>query len=208
LILDHLCRLQHEECVSKSRSLFEEWTKKPSVNSIDANLRQIVYSSAIRSGGRKEWNFMRNKLAEEKVDLEKERILVSLSSTRDADLIKQLLNETLKKSLQSQGLTSVYRSLTNDRLGSKISFDWLDDNWQIIRDNLGGSFASVFEIVKGFSERGVDEGPIRFQFGRRGDETAGKAQNFKVAIESAQLNARWVKENVAKVSDWIRRQIQ
>ena len=57
--------------------------KNASVNSIDANLRQVVYKSAIRNGEVKEWDFLWKKFLEERVDIERVRMMTPLSSAID-----------------------------------------------------------------------------------------------------------------------------
>jgi hypothetical protein len=67
--------------------------KNPSVNSIDANLRQIVYSSAIRSGGTMEQEFLRSKLSDETVRSERDRIIATLGATKDAGKEQDFKND-------------------------------------------------------------------------------------------------------------------
>ena len=117
--------------------------KNPSNNSIDANLRQIVYLFAIRNGGVKEWEFLRNKLREEKNDLEKEKMNTALKLTKDENLLNQYLNETLVISLRFEGLPHVYRTITSPE--RKMAFQLLD--------------SSVFENDYGFLK---GETPMKF----------------------------------------------
>jgi hypothetical protein len=169
--------------------------KNASVNSIDANLRQVVYTSAIRNGGAKEWDFLWKKLLEERIDIEKIRIMKSLASAKDENLMNEFTNETL---LQGNRIATVSRSLSSHKLG----FRWMEDNfWDNLEENSGESFASLSEFAKGLSETAKDEEKtsVRSRFEKRVLEMA---QGFK---DDVQMNVVWGKENDCK--DWLKREL-
>ena len=128
-MLSWLCSLEHEDCVANSRSLFEAWMKNPANKSIDVNLQQIVYQTAIRNGGVKEREFLRNKIGKEGNDLEKERMstaLAALELTEDKNLLNQNSNNALTNSLPR-----VYQTLTSNNLENKNAFQRLNQKFLV-----------------------------------------------------------------------------
>jgi hypothetical protein len=94
-VLLWLCKYEHAECVQTAKSMFSAWMEKPSDNNINANLREVVYTTAIRLGGEKEWNFLWDRFLEVTVDSERLKLIYALGVSTNENCIKKYLNETL-----------------------------------------------------------------------------------------------------------------
>ncbi|CAH8467419.1 unnamed protein product [Schistosoma mattheei] len=78
------CQAEHHSCVKMATEYYRNWMLNPSQNLIPPSLRPAVYCTAIRIGGQKEWEFLKQRLLE--VDIkedEKNSILQALSCSRD-----------------------------------------------------------------------------------------------------------------------------
>jgi hypothetical protein len=54
----------------------------------------------------------------------------------------------------------------------------------------------------------LDETTIKLQFEKRGKSIGGEEQDFKNAIETAKVNALWVKEKGSCVSEWLKKEME
>ncbi|VDP00739.1 unnamed protein product [Schistosoma mattheei] len=83
------CQAEHHSCVKMATEYYRNWMLNPSQNLIPPSLRPAVYCTAIRIGGQKEWEFLKQRLLE--VDIkedEKNSILQALSCSRDMWIVR------------------------------------------------------------------------------------------------------------------------
>ena len=86
--------------------MFSEWMKNPSVNSIDRNLRQIVYATAVQHGGEEEHEFVLKQFKDEINGLEKGRMKVAVLASGIEGLIQKFRNESGVKETPDVSKTS------------------------------------------------------------------------------------------------------
>ncbi|CAH8834823.1 unnamed protein product [Trichobilharzia szidati] len=87
------CQAEHHFCVKMASEYYKNWMQNPEENLIPPSLRPAVYCTAIRIGGQKEWQFLKDKLSQ--VDIkedEKSSILQALSCSRDMWIVRLHLN--------------------------------------------------------------------------------------------------------------------
>jgi hypothetical protein len=115
---------------------------KPETNPIDADLREVVYTTAIRNGGDAEWNFLWNIYLKETVDSEKNKIIFALGASASEASITRYLEETLGPNIRLQDVIYVYRGIGAYAPGRRFQFEWLKSNWDDIRDYFSERFDS------------------------------------------------------------------
>ena len=76
-VLEYLCKLHQEECVTNSIELFDLW-QKTDVYDIDSSVKATVYCTAISYGEEDEWNFLWDKMLKTNNAEEKGVIIASL----------------------------------------------------------------------------------------------------------------------------------
>ncbi len=91
LIISTACHYNLDDCVQHAQTLFQQWFNQPSINSIEANYRSVVYCTIVRLGSRKEFYFLLHQYRESNDPQEKARIQSALACTRDIELIRYLL---------------------------------------------------------------------------------------------------------------------
>jgi aminopeptidase N len=106
MVLDWLCKLDYPECIEKSKQVFTLWMKNSPLNLIDANLRKVVYSIAIRHGGEEEHGFVLQQFKAETVDIEKERLKAAILASENEDLINRFWNETGPEKISTNSQTA------------------------------------------------------------------------------------------------------
>jgi aminopeptidase N len=94
MVLTWLCQLDHPECIEKSQQMFGGWMRNSSINPIDANLREVVYATAVQHGGEEEHGFVLQQFKAETVSIEKERMKAAILASGSEELIQRFWNET------------------------------------------------------------------------------------------------------------------
>jgi len=119
---------------------------------VEPELREVVYRTAIRNGGDKEWEFLWEVFLKETVDSERNKIIYALGASTNEMSIMRYLDETLGPNVRLQDVNYVYRGIGAYAPGRRFQFEWLQSRWDDIRDYYSNSFDNyVLRLVKYFS---------------------------------------------------------
>ena len=130
MVLDWLCQLDYPECIEKSKQIFTLWMRNSPLNLIDANLHEVVYTTAVQHGGEEEHRFVLQQFKAETVNIEKERMKAAILASGNEDLIKRFWNETgpEKKSTNSQTAEEIIEMARNNEWWIKNKMNMVT-NW-------------------------------------------------------------------------------
>lgn len=133
-VLKWACRFGHEDCVNNAIEQFNDWRKKtdPSLNNpISPNLKSIVYCTAVKMGGEKEWEFIWQRYKESNVGSEKDLLLQALGCTREIWLLSRYLDWALTENsgIRKQDVVQVFSSVANNVIGQSLAFNYFRTNW-------------------------------------------------------------------------------
>ncbi|OMO66173.1 Peptidase M1, alanine aminopeptidase/leukotriene A4 hydrolase [Corchorus olitorius] len=121
---------------------------------------------------------------------EKERILRTIASTPDPDILVEVLNFLISDEVRDQDITYGVAGISLE--GRNIAWMWLKENWKFIVDKYGSGFLIthfIGSIITPFcSHEKADE--IEEFFVSRMRPTF--AMNLKQSIEQVRIKARWV----------------
>lgn len=155
LIVSAACRYNLDDCVQRSRELFEQWFNQPSKNSIAPNLRSIVYCTIVRLGSRAEFRFLLHQYQESDDPQEKARIQSALACTRDTELIRYLLEIHINSQLniiRRQDALSGIRSICRNFVAETECWIFLRSRWRQLFKEFGGSL-SFADLIKDVAAR-------------------------------------------------------
>lgn len=117
---------------------------------IPPNFREVVYTSGIRFGGSKEWEFCWKKYKNSKIPSEQRLLLESLSSTKDPWLINRLLNYSLDRAMiKPQDTVQVLTDLSRNPEGRLLVWRFVRSNWPKILSLFGQGSFSMDAIISG-----------------------------------------------------------
>lgn len=137
-VLTWACMYGHEDCVSNAKSQFEKWSKSDDPNRknpISPNLKSVVYCTAVRTGGEKEWNFIWKRYLESNVGSEKDLLLYALGCTRETWLLSRYLDwaVTEKSGIRKQDVTRVFGSVASNIIGQPLAFNYIRERWSRLK---------------------------------------------------------------------------
>lgn len=89
-ILSWSCKYGNEDCITKAKAKFEKYRVEGTP--VPVNIRSPVYCTAIREGGKAEWDALWNKFIVENVAAEQVLILSSLGCSKDNTIITGYLD--------------------------------------------------------------------------------------------------------------------
>ena len=151
-ILTWFTRYEVESAVATATDMFNTWMSKPNpdtTNDINANLRDVVYGTGIKKGGEKEWSFLWDRFLKATVDSERLKLIYALGASANEVCIKRYLNETLGDNIRLQDVVYVYRAIGASAPGRTFQFEWLKDNWVVIKAKFASRFDGyMFNLVK------------------------------------------------------------
>lgn len=123
--------------------------KNPSKNPVEADLREVVYGTAIRNGGDAEWDFLWEMYLKETIDSERNKMIYALGASVSEKSITRYLEETLESNVRLQDVIYVYRGIGAYAPGRRFQFEWLKSNWEKIREYFSERFDGyVINLVR------------------------------------------------------------
>ncbi|XP_043706701.1 aminopeptidase M1-like isoform X3 [Telopea speciosissima] len=160
---------------------------------LPADLRRVAYVAVMQivsAKSRTGFESLLNVYREADAVQEKARVLRSLASCPDSDIVLEVLNFLLSDEVRDQDIIYGLSGISSE--GREIAWRWLKDNWDLIADRWGsGGLLTQFirEIVTPFcSWEKADE--IEAFFATR--VTHGIARTLKQSIEQVRIKARLV----------------
>lgn len=138
LILTVAIELKIQKVISVMNLLW-----KNSKDKIPADLRELVYKSAIKYGSEDDFNKLINIYKTTKCSLEQNQILNSLGQTPNINLVKKILSITFQENsiIRQQDIPFIISSIANNFKFRKYLWQFVKENWNNICQKLkGGSF--------------------------------------------------------------------
>lgn len=133
-ILIWACTFEHDDCVRNAVMLFQNWQNSPDPdrdNPIPANLKSVVYCTAIRTGGQAQWDFAWERYQNTNVGSEKDLLLYALGCSREPWILSRYLEwaSTENSGIRKQDAPRVFSGVANNPVGQPIVFSFLRNNW-------------------------------------------------------------------------------
>ena len=138
-----------------------------------------VYSSGVRFGGSKEWEFCWKKYKTSKIPSEQRLLLDALTSTRNPWLLNRLLNYSMdRERIKPQDTVQVLTNMARNPDARLLAWRFVRENWNKILSLFGEGSFSMDSIISG----------ITFHFSHEFDltEVSQFFSRVKVGIRAAQ----------------------
>lgn len=145
-ILKAAVKYGDEATTKVARRFFEEWMRNS--YRVAPNFREVVYTSGVRFGTTREWDFCWKKYKASKIPSEQRLLLTALGSSRDPWLLQKLLRLSLEKdNIKPQDTVQVIVDVARNPAGKLLVWRFVRENWDKILTLFGqGSFSMEFII--------------------------------------------------------------
>nr|CAD7454244.1 unnamed protein product [Timema tahoe] len=210
-VLSWACLLGFDDCVRNSVTQFQNWMSTPNPdrnNPISANLKSVVYCSAIRVGGQDEWDFAWQRYRNTNVGSEKDILLGALGCTRETWILSRYLEWSVLENsgIRKQDSARVFSSVSSNPIGQPLAYNFLRNKWDKIKEYLGSSLFAINNIVRS-STRHVNEQfelDDLMKFSSVHHHELGTATRaVEQAIEQARANVKWMERNYWPIVNWL-----
>jgi aminopeptidase N len=214
-----MCELDYEDCVNKAQTLFQLWM----VNNtkIPAEIKDVVYNTAVRTGGVTEWNFLFEQFKTTKIDSDRQKYMAALSATENPSTLLNLLNMTIHREesgIRLQDCIYIYRGISVNTVGREVAMAWLSVSYDEIVDSLGeagsnaggGGFARLAStIIDGYANTANTEKDIETINKLVSDhptDFGGSMAAIEDSLKNAKLNIQWNDLHLENVVKWLKEQ--
>ncbi|KAK0571465.1 hypothetical protein LWI29_016441 [Acer saccharum] len=190
-ILTALALLGHDETLNEASKRFHAFLEDRTTPLLPADLRRAAYVAVMQKVSQSDKSGYESLLRiyrETDLSQEKTRILGSLASCPDANIILEVLNFLLSSEVRNQD--AVF-GLNVSSEGRETAWKWLKDNWDYISKTWGGFLITRFisAIVSPFASFEKAKEVEEF-FASRSKPSV--ARTLKQSIERVHINAKWV----------------
>ncbi|XP_074649111.1 aminopeptidase N-like [Tubulanus polymorphus] len=206
-MISQACGNGHKKCSSVLRQKFETWKNEPNFNTIDVDLKDVVYCNAIRFGSEADWNFVYERMVASDNGQEKETYRRALTCSQDRDTLARYLTYSLDTNIiDSQDAYDVIRSIAfESKLGRELAWTLFVDNFETIKERYADGFLmSIIVDSITANMRSQDEvDKLRRFFDDNKQDIGDDAHLFEAALNKANSNKMWADRNLGELQTWL-----
>ncbi|CAL7935733.1 unnamed protein product [Xylocopa violacea] len=208
LILNWLCRLDHEDCLFKSVKIFRLWQTN-SMNAISPNARQAIYCTAIRMGTSDHWHFLWQQYLKTNSPTEKKNIINALGCAMDKDMLTMYIGFALDRNytsaIRKQDVNAVFASIYNaGGFGVNVMLDVLIKDYTKLHDYYG-NWHNVKELIQKLAPRLSTKDQISklSALNIKGDDQVNITMAIHEAVKTASKNLEWYEKYSDTINAWM-----
>ncbi|XP_065908109.1 aminopeptidase N-like [Dysidea avara] len=143
-------RFGDTDTINTAVSMFNSWMNRSS-KSIHPDLKSMVYSAGIAFGGEKEWDYLWIVYQRTDDTAEKDLCLRALANTRIPWLLSRYLHYSFSDAVRSQDTLYVIRSVSGNIYGRSITWNFVRNNWGILKEKYGSGSFSFGRLIRTMS---------------------------------------------------------
>lgn len=189
-----LISFDYEDVVAEASRRFEAFLRDRDTPLLPADLRRAAYGAVIKkatSSNRSGYDALLRIYRETSISQEKTRVLTSLASSPDPDLVKEALDFSISTEVRNQDAIFVFSGISPE--GREIAWTWLKDHWSFLWKNFGGFLLPHFiapTTTQFSSEEKARE--IESFFATHGNPAIERTVNQ--SVERVRITAQWVQQ--------------
>jgi len=208
-ILDWSCGLDFDNCVSTTRTLFDQWknqTNADAVNPITPDLRPATYCTSIANGDNTDFDFLYARYSTRLLASEKDVILYGLSCSRDPAELESLLLQCLNAGttdIDVSDRTYCFRLVASSIDGTDVAFNFIQQYYEQIVDV---SVSLIGTVITAIAEKYNTQEQLE-QVQQFIDQNSVALNSISVslnaAIEEINVNILWANTYMPDIIQWL-----
>ncbi|CAD5111686.1 DgyrCDS971 [Dimorphilus gyrociliatus] len=173
-----------------------------STSNIDSSIRGLVYSIYVKTGCRAEWEEIFDKFKKEKDPTEIRRLLLSLTDTKDAELLKKLLKMSIEsKIIRKQDGYMVVKEILQTHAGHDLAWNFIKRNWKtIVKTWSDKAYSRIFKASASLKSNEYDLQEMKF-FVQSILGNKPRPRAVKQSLEEVERNIEWKKRIKRELSE-------
>ncbi len=174
-------------------------------NTIDPDLRGVVYNLVAKNGSTKEFNALLSMYKTEENHQEKDRIGRALGLFREKSLLQRTLVFSLSSHVRNQNTLGVIASVWRNPKGRYLAWEFVKQNWQLLKDRYAGGhyFTQVFGPAGDFT-KDTDAKDIEAFVKKHPIPEA--ARKLSQALEQIYANSHWLDRDKKGIFSFLAKQ--
>lgn len=199
LVLRHYGYYGDPATIREAQKRFWEFTRG---GTLDANLRQTVYSLVAENGGEKEFQALLKIYEDSELHEEKVRVLRALGAFTDPLVLEKVLALALSEKIRTQDVYSLLRGAAAKSRNTALVWKFLKANWRAIDKRLRShDIGLIIESVIGKMNTLPDYQDAKRFF--RNKKIPGSERSLRQALERAESNIAWLKRDRRNILAWL-----
>lgn len=209
-ILDLACAVDNEKCITKVGEDFLTWINSDNYDTVrpGPDLRSLIYYHGMKNvGGEKEWNKMFELFAKEQDASEKSKLQSGLAAISEPWILRRLIDLASKDEtyVRQQDYFSLLGSISGNRNGEGLVWDYVRDHWQSLVDRFGLNERNLGRLIPTITARFTTTSKLNEMKKFFEDyPEAGAGYNARIqAIEAVENNIKWLDRNQVAIGVWL-----
>ncbi|NWZ32319.1 ERAP1 aminopeptidase, partial [Asarcornis scutulata] len=200
------CVRRYQPCVDKAEEYFLKWQKSNGTLSLPADVKTAVYAVGAQTS--EGWDFLLSKYRQHSFSIDKSRIELALSFTRNKDKLQWLLDQGLRGDIiKTQDLPHIIVYVARNPSGYHLAWTFLKENWEKLVEKFELGSSSIATIVTGvtnqYSTR-LQLAQVK-EFFSSLEEKSAQLRCIQQAIETIEDNIQWMDNNFEDIKTWLQK---
>ncbi|KAF7994235.1 hypothetical protein HCN44_003325 [Aphidius gifuensis] len=202
LVLGRMAAFKDKDTIEESKKRFKQHVNGE--NLLPADLRSAVYRAVLADGDEKTFNTMLDLYRKSDLHEEKDRILRSLGSVDNEDLLNKVMEFSMSDEVRAQDTVFVIMSVSSNSKGRILAWEFFKRNWKILLNRYNGVFL-LSRLVKYTTENFVTEDKAKEikEFFKE-HPTPGTERAIQQAVESVRMRAAWLARDQAAIENFLK----
>jgi len=203
LLLNTAGSAGHQATVDEAQKRFHAFVAGDA-KAIHPSLRAAVFRVAVKNGGEDAYKAVRKEYQETKSIDGKEIALRSMGSIQTPELATDYLRFAFGGNVAIQDLHSVGASLANNSKTRGAVWNYIKQEWPMIREKLGGNMVVLERFLRmsllKFSDEEVEQDIAKFFSDK---DNTGYDRGLAVVSDTIKGNARYKKRDLEVTREWL-----
>jgi len=208
LAVSRALAFEHPATVAEARRRFDAYLAGD-LHAVPADLKGAVFASALRQGGAEELATLKALYAAAESSLEESTLLGAMGAgARDKDTVLAALQFNMTDAVRIQDGGSIVGGAARSRVGRRVVWDWVRENWDAVDAKFGGGgVSSGLTRVIGASCSGLctEEDAAAIEAFYLPKKIEGAERTVSQVVESVRARTARLARDAAPVAAWLKK---
>jgi aminopeptidase N len=197
-----MCSNGYQDCIDRAKEKYDDWYLNDEPLK---DFKNVVLQTVMRYANEEDWRKLYEKALKTTDNSEKLRLFRGLASTRNYNLLKFLLSKTSDATVvRTQDETSLIASIASNSVGTKLAYDYLEENWDMLIEKYGSVSFTLPTLVTSITNKLNTKYDLkRVEYFIATHYLGVTTEAFQTAVENINTNIRWTERNVENIKKWL-----